>query len=384
MPSVSYDLHASYPSDRSRHGYFLRGVNMYGSATSTSGPQRTSLWFQPLDDGAFEQFNTTPYRTCHRDLLRWLPGTRGALVYLSTHAECYAEHTALVFRPGIAYMPKTWARGERWSVAGVSETTYSENGIPVCTGTNRWRSHVVGLARLPSGGGAVHTQTDETQTLSAIAGAPDSDACPVGRATSFDWQENFYIGSGLTVRRQDGSAIGSDTGLLRSSGGNVAASRELGHPEWDSIFDSWDAFPPANAGTVTTTPTRVANASSGNTITLTYTAPTGGLQDGSITVLVPAGWTPPVTTDGIGCTSATAGTVATSGQAISVSALTLASQEQIVVTYGATSGGSCAAGDGAGAPSTPGAPIWQVQATLHQGGPFTNLPSSASIDVVAP
>jgi hypothetical protein len=376
-----YDLHASYPNDRRLHGSFLRGVNQYGSATSTSGPQRTSLWFQPQGDGAFKQFNTTPYRTCHWDLLRWRPGKRGLLVYLATHAECYAEHTALVFRPGIAYMPKTWAPGERWSDDGVSNTVYSENGTPVCAGTNRWRSSVVGLARMPNGQLAVHTQTNETQTLSPIVGAPSSAACPAGQRTRFGWQENFYIGSGLTVRRGDGSAIGSDAGLVRSSGGNPAARRETGHPEWDSIFDSWNAFPPADAGTVSTTPTNIANASAGNTITFAYTAPSSGLRDGSVTVVVPAGWTPPVTTDGIGCTAATAGTVTTAGQAIIVSALALRPNEQIVITYGATSGGSCAAGDGATAPSRAGTPIWQVQVTLSQGAPFTNLPSSASISV---
>jgi len=380
---AGYDLHASYPNARRGHGYFLRGVNEYGSATSTSGPQRTSLWFQLQGDGAFRQFNTTPYRTCHWDLLRWGPGKRGLLVYLATQAECYSKHTAIVFRPGIGYMPKTWTPGERWSDDGISSTVYSEEGIPVCAGTNTWKSRVIGLTRMPNDQIAVHTQTNEIQTLSPIARAPNSASCPAGRVTRFAWQENFYLGGGLTVRRQDGSPIGSDVGLVRSSGGNLAAAREAGHPQWDSVFESWDTFPPADAGTVTTTPTTVPNASSGNTITFTYTAPSSGLRDGSLTILVPSDWTPPVTTDAIGCTAATAGTVATTGQAIIVSGLTLLPDEQMVISYGATSGGSCAAVDGATAPSTAGAPIWQVQVTLSEGAPFTNLPSSASINVAA-
>jgi hypothetical protein len=40
-------------------------------------------------------------------------------------------------------------------------------------------------------------------------------------------------------------------------------------------------------------------------------------------------------------------------------------------------------GDGATAPATAGAPVWQVQVTLREGGPFTNLRASPSIDVRA-
>jgi hypothetical protein len=382
--AASFDLYASYPNAARLRDYFLRGVNQYGSATSTSGPQRTSLWFQLQGDGSFRQFNTTPYRECHWDLLRWGPGKRGLLVYLATHAGCYSDHTTIVFRPGIAFMPKTWEPGERWSDDGVSDTVYSENGIPVCAGTNTWHSRVIGVARMSNGGMVVHTQTNEVQVLSALARAPSSTSCPVGKTTRFAWQENFYLGGDLTVRRRDGSASGSDMGLVRSVGGNPAATHQAGHPQWDSVFDHWEAFPPADAGTMTTTTTNVANASTGNTITFTYTAPSGGMQDASLTIAVPPGWTPPVTTDALGCTVATVGTVTTNGQAIIVSALTLPPKGQTVIVYGATSGGSCTAGDGATASSTAGAPVWQVQVTLREGGPFTNLRSSPSIDVAPP
>jgi hypothetical protein len=380
----AYNLYGSYPNARRQRGYFLRGVNEYGSATSGSGPQRTSLWFQPQPDGAFKQFNTTPYRECHWDLLRWGPGKRGLLVYLATEADCYSDHTAIAFNPGIAYMPKTWMLGERWAVSGISDTVYAESGVPVCDGTDTWRSRVVGLARMPSGDAAVHTQTSEIQTLSPIAGAPSSVACPAGVVTAFNWQENFYLGGELTIRQQNGSAIGSDVGLVRSTGGNAAAARTGGHQQWDSVFDSWDAFPPADAGTVTTTTPSVGNASAGNTITFTYTAPRGGVRDGSLMISVPPGWTPPVTTNAGGCTTSTAGTVTTHDQVITVSGLTLPPTGQTLISYGATSAGSCAPGDGATASSMPGAPVWQAQMTLSPGGPFTNLPSSPSINVHDP
>jgi len=384
----AFDLYASYPNAGRHRGYFLRGVNVYGSAMSnsdppSSDPQRTSLWFQAQGDGSFRQYNTTPYRACHWDLLRWRKGARGLLVYLATEAACYSEHTRIEFRPGIAFMPKTWVPGKRWSHLGVSDTVFSENGIPVCAGTNTWHSRVIGSARMSNGTVAVHTQTNETQVLSPIAGAPSSASCPVGTLTRFDWQENFYLGGELTVRTQDGSAIDSDIGLVRSVGGNRDAARQAGHPQWDSRFERWEAFPPTDVGTVTTTTTNVANGSTGNTITFAYTAPTGGIRNGSLAIEVPAGWTPPVTPTGLGCSLTTAGTLTAKGQTITVSDLTLPPHGETLITYGATSGGSCTAGDGATAPSTRGAPVWQIQVTLRAGGPFTYLRASPSIEVDA-
>ena len=376
--ATAYDLFSSYPNAHLFPGYFLRGVNGYGSATS--GPVRTSLWFQPVGSGAFKQFNTTPYRECHWDLLRWQPGKSGQLVYLETRAECFSDHTDIAFRPGIAYMPRTWTQGERWSTSGVSSTVFSDDGVVVCSGTNSWRSRVVGLTRMPNGEPAVHTQTNETQVLSPVPGAPSSSACPAGEVTSFGWQENFYVGRGLIVRGQDGTPVGSGPGLLRSTGGSTDETRAVGHPQWNSVFSTWLAKPPADAGTVATTTAHVAPASTGNTITVTYTAPAGGVQDGSLTLVLPPGWTPPVTTDAAGCTTATHGTVTTDGQAITVS-LTLPSNGQVIVSYGATAGGSCAEGDGAEAPTITGAPLWQAQVRLRPGSTFTNLSSSFAIDV---
>jgi hypothetical protein len=378
---ASYDLEAAYPNFRRAGSYFLRGMSRYASPTSTAtGSHPTSLWFKPLTGGAFEQFNTSPYRDCHSDLLRWSSGGDGVLRYYETHADCFSDHAAIVLSPGVAYMPNTWTTEERWTRQGVSLTRYSEDDVPVCAGSNAWRSRVVGLATMPNGETAVHTQTNERQVLVPIAGAPESAACPPGRTTAFDWQENFYIGAVL-VRTGDGSDTRQDVGLIRSAGGNVEAARQAGHPQWDVVFSSWDRLPPGDAGTMTTTTTAVARASSGNTIAFTYTPPRAGVRMGSVSLEVPSGWTAPVTLDAAGCTTSTAGEVTTSGQTIRVSALTLPPGGQAVITYGATSGGSCEADDGAIAPQTTGSPVWQAQATPDAAGTPTSLPSSPSIQV---
>ena len=150
-------------------------------------------------------------------------GSGGPLVYLETRAECYSDHVDIAFRPGHrvhAQEPGRRVSGGRTAVS--RSTIFTEDGVIVCAGTNSWRSRVVGLARMPNGGTAVHTQTNETQLLSPVPGAPSSSACPGGEMTSFGWQENFYVGGGLIVRGPGGTLAGSDAGLLRSRGGNPA------------------------------------------------------------------------------------------------------------------------------------------------------------------
>jgi hypothetical protein len=266
-------------------------------------------------------------------------------------------------------MPKAWSPGNDWVARGVSNTVYSEDGTAVCVGTNAWRSRVVGATLTPDGDPAIHARTTERQTLVPVAGAPTSLACPVGQTTTFDWEENLYVSA--------------DLGLVRSTGGNPAATRQAGHPQWDVLFSQWEPLPPADAGTVQATPPRVASAAAGTKVTITYTAPDGGSRDASLTVVVPPGWTPPVTSDAPGCTTASVGTVTTSDQTITVSRLALPPNGQTVIDYGATGGGSCSAADGATAPSEQGAPLWEVGATLTPGGATTILQTSPAI-VVTP
>ena len=58
---------------------------------------------------------------------------------------------------------------------------------------------MVGLTRLPDGAQAVHTQTNEIQTLTPVASAVASPSCPAGAPTTFGWQENFYLAGRLDI-----------------------------------------------------------------------------------------------------------------------------------------------------------------------------------------
>src|SRR5207302_11181975 len=74
-----------------------------------------------------------------------------------------------------------------------------------------------------------------------------------------------------------------------------------------------------------TTPTSIVSASqTGRTLTFTYTAPAGGISNGSVTLVVPSGWSAPSTTgSSAGDTTASTGTVSVAIQTITVSTLTL-------------------------------------------------------------
>ena len=149
--------------------------------------------------------------------------------------------------------------------------------------------------------------------------------------------DEAFVGPGLTPAR---------------SGTNVGSSRSVGQ----SV-----ALAPLAAdgsGTLTSTTTNVAASSTGNTVSFTYTATTGGMRNGSVTLTVPAGWSAPsLTTTAAGYTTSSTGTVGVAGQVISVSGVTLVSGGTLTITYGNTGSG----GPGATATGTTGAQTWQGQ-----------------------
>src|SRR5256886_1846001 len=111
-----------------------------------------------------------------------------------------------------------------------------------------------------------------------------------------------------------------------------------------------------------------------------YTAAAGGISNGSVTLVVPGGWSAPSTTGAnAGYTTASSGTVSVSSQTITVSSLTLAGGSTFTITYGSTAGG----GPGATATSTTGAQTWQAQEKSTAAGSLTNLGSSPSITINA-
>jgi Bacterial Ig domain len=130
------------------------------------------------------------------------------------------------------------------------------------------------------------------------------------------------------------------------------------------------------AGTVVSSLSAVSGSQTGLTETLTYTAPAGGLLNGSITVAVPAGWTAPSTSAGPGFTTASVGVVSVLGQTITVTGVTRTVGQTVVITYGSGATATAAAG--------PGAQTWQVKEASTAGGLLTSIGASPAITIYAP
>ncbi len=176
-------------------------------------------------------------------------------------------------------------------------------------------------------------------------------------------------GSRVRVTGSDGTqavpgASGNKTAALGASNNWVAHLAALEPP-----------LSADGSGTLTVPNTNVSASSSGNTLTFTYTGATGGINNGSVTLVVPAGWTPPSTTAAnAGYTTSSKGTVSVSSQTITVGSLTLAGGATMTIKYGDKSGG----GAGATAGSTTGNPTWQAQEMSRSTGALGNLAASPS------
>ena len=132
------------------------------------------------------------------------------------------------------------------------------------------------------------------------------------------------------------------------------------------------------SGTLTTATTNVSASQAGNTVAFTVTAAAGGMNGGTVTLVVPAGWSAPsISTVAAGYTTASTGTVAVAAQTITVSALTLAGGATTTITYGSKAGG----GPGAAATAVTGAQIWQGQERSTAAGVLGNFGASPSITI---
>src|SRR5205807_8085216 len=170
------------------------------------------------------------------------------------------------------------------------------------------------------------------------------------------------------------STTGAQTWQAQEKSTNAGSLANLGSSPSITVYAA------DGSGTLTT-PTSIVTASqTGRTITFTYTAAAGGISNGSVTLVVPSGWSAPSTTGAnAGYTTATAGTVSVSLQTITVSSLTLAGGSTFTITYGSTAGG----GPGATATSTTGAQTWTTQEKSTANGSLTDIASSPSITVYA-
>ena len=199
--------------------------------------------------------------------------------------------------------------------------------------------------------------------------------------------------SGVTLAA--GSTVTITYGSRASAGPGATAAAAIGAQTWllqqrstvGGAFTNLGAGSPSitinaanGSGTMVASINNVSASQPGRTMTFTYTAAAGGMVNGAVTVLAPAGWTAPSTVaTASGYASASTGTVSAAGQTITVSGVTLAAAGTVTIVYGDTSGG----GGGSTASATTGAQLWQARQQSTAGGVLANLAASPSITVYA-
>jgi hypothetical protein len=113
-----------------------------------------------------------------------------------------------------------------------------------------------------------------------------------------------------------------------------------------------------------------APGSAGNTVVFVYEAGPGGLEDGTLRLDVPDGWSAPSAKGGdAGYTIATTGSLSVSGQTITISHVSLAGGATLGVVYGSRTGG----GPGARAPKHVGPRVWRAAEASTSNGKLATL-----------
>jgi len=145
---------------------------------------------------------------------------------------------------------------------------------------------------------------------------------------------------------------------------------------------------PDGAGTMTVSPTSVVAGSTTNTLTFTYKASGGALNDGTIDVTVPIGWTPPslpiINARGpyAGYTTSTCGyvSIGDGGDGIDVTGVTLADNATCTITYGDPSGGS---GTTVTAPSSATTSTFTTSTASMSTGTLADIATQPKVNVKA-
>jgi hypothetical protein len=132
------------------------------------------------------------------------------------------------------------------------------------------------------------------------------------------------------------------------------------------------------SGTMAVSPTNAITSSTGNTLTFTYTAPAGGLDNGNVNIVVPSGWSAPSFSNpaagGFTSDECGANTDATSGQAIELQGLSMTGGTSCEIIYG-----NKFEGPGASAPGTAGASTFTTQEQSYSTGTLTTLTAGSPL-----
>lgn len=150
----------------------------------------------------------------------------------------------------------------------------------------------------------------------------------------------------------------------------------------NSATAPFDVTGGSGLGTMTVTPPSAVASSTGNTFAFAFTAPNTGTTDGTVTLAVPTGWTPPSTSSAavgyVTLTPAAAGTATVTGDTITVTGVTLAPGSSFAIVYGTGGGAHGVTVTSALGPST----FLAEEASTSSGTPAT-IAAQPTVDVTA-
>ena len=146
-----------------------------------------------------------------------------------------------------------------------------------------------------------------------------------------------------------------------------------------ATFEFTLVTPPPGGGTMAVSPSQVVAGSTGDPLTFTYTAATGGMQDGALSLTVPSGWTLPSAgpVSGYADVTASQGSVSVGGSVIAVRGVMLAAGQSMTITYGADR-------YTATAPTAPGTDTFTAAEASTATEAFANLAVSPVVTVSSP
>jgi hypothetical protein len=171
---------------------------------------------------------------------------------------------------------------------------------------------------------------------------------PLGQEGSRSVQITYGTGTGATAPSTN---VGSQQWLARERSTHGGKLKALDSSPTITILSA------DGTGTLYRASGPVTPGSNGNTIVFLFDAAPGGLQDGSITLSVPNGWTAPSTDPhNPGYVVTTNGSISTASQTITLRHVTLPSNGRLSIVYGSRTGG----GSGAQAGTSSGPNIWHL------------------------
>ena len=192
-----------------------------------------------------------------------------------------------------------------------------------------------------------------------------------------DLHDHLRIEGRWRARRVAPTATGASTFTASEASTSSGTPTALATSPVVTVF----AASANGSGTMTVSPTTLSAGSTGNALTFTYTAATGGMSSGVVEVAVPTEWpsAPSLTSTAAGYVTSTCGTLSLVGRTTKTTGVTLAAGQTCTIIYGSKAGG----GPGAVAPTATGASTFTASESSTSSGTPTALATSPVVTVAA-